>query len=223
MKKILIVEDESLVAMDLSAILTSSGYAVAGIASNFDDAIALEAQTKPDLVLMDIYLKDSKDGISVATQIKSHHDVPIIYITALNSEEDINRAIMTNPSAYLVKPFDIGALKAAIEIAFLNAHTEEQKGDIGLDHEFRFDSKLHQLYYRGGFVKLTKKESELLVLLMESANQVVSLYDIENHIWPEKDYNVNTLRALVSRLRAKLKYKFIETLPAIGYRIVLVD
>ncbi len=219
MKKILIVEDESLVALDISQSVVSLGYKPIGTASSYDAAVELADKSRPDLILMDICLKGEKDGIEAASTIKTKYDTPVIYITALNSEEDIQRAVSTNPSAYLIKPFDTKSLQVAIKIALNHSSNNSNlKGDIVLDDEFSYDSSTKQLILGGEFVSLTKKENDLLELFLDNLNGIVDLYLIENHIWPDKDANVNTLRALVSRLRLKLKYKFIETMPSVGYR-----
>jgi DNA-binding response OmpR family regulator len=221
MKKILIVEDESLVALDLSQSVESLGYHVVGIASNSQDAIELTCKEKVDLVLMDICIKGETDGIDTAKAIKIYDkNIQIIYLTALNSEEDIKRAVKTNPSAYIIKPISIQSLQAAMEIALISSQSE-LKGDVFLDDEFSYDSTSNELICNGVFIKLTKRERQLLSLFISSINHIVSLYDIENEIWPDKNFNVNTTRALISRLRAKLKYKIIETVPSLGYRITL--
>ncbi len=223
MKKILIVEDESLVALDLSQSVESLGYKVVGIVSNSKDAIELTCKEKVDLVLMDICIKGETDGIDTAKAIKIYDkNIQIIYSTALSGEEDIKRAVKTNPSAYIIKPVSIQSLQAAMEIALMSCDDEECiKGDISLDDEFSYDSDVEQLICNGKFVNLTKRERQLLNLFISCANNIVSLYDIENEIWPDKNFNVNTTRALISRLRAKLKYKIIETVPSLGYRVVL--
>ena len=223
MKQILIVEDESLVALDLSQSVESLGYKVVGIVSNSKDAIELTCKEKIDLVLMDICIKGETDGIDTAKAIKIYDkNIQIIYSTALSGEEDIKRAVKTNPSAYIIKPVSIQTLQAAMQIALMSCDDEDcMKGDIVLDEEFSYDSSSNELIYNGAFIKLTKRERQLLSLFVSSANNIVSLYDIENEIWPDKNFNVNTTRALISRLRAKLKYKIIETVPSLGYRVVL--
>jgi len=223
MKKILIVEDESLVALDLSQSVESLGYEVVGIVSNSKDAIELTCKEKVNLVLMDICIKGETDGIDTAKAIKIYDkNIQIIYSTALSGEEDIKRAVKTNPSAYIIKPVSIQSLQAAMEIALMSCDDEECiKGDIVLDDEFSYDSDTQQLICNGKFINLTKREKQLLNLFISCANNIVSLYDIENEIWPDKNFNVNTTRALISRLRAKLKYKIIETVPSLGYRVVL--
>ena len=223
MKNILIVEDESLVALDLAQSVESLGYKVAGIVSNSKDAIELTCKEKIDLILMDICIKGETDGIDTAKAIKIYDkNIQIIYSTALSGEEDIKRAVKTNPSAYIIKPISIQTLQAAMQIALMSCDDIDcLKGDIVLDEEFSYNSSSSELIYNGIFIKLTKRERQLLSLFVNSINNIVSLYDIENEIWPDKNFNINTTRALISRLRAKLKYKFIETIPSLGYRIVL--
>lgn len=224
MRQILIVEDESLVALDLAQSVESLGYKVIGIVSNSKDAIKLTCKEKIDLVLMDICIKGDTDGIDTAKAIKIYDkNIQIIYSTALSGEADIKRAVKTNPSAYMIKPVSIQTLQAAIEIAFTNyIDGELMQGDILLDSEFSYDTDSKQLINNGKFIHLTKRETQLLSLFIASANHIVSIYDIENEIWPEKNFNVNTTRALISRLRAKLKYKIIETIPSLGYRVTIL-
>ena len=223
MKHILIVEDESLVALDLSQSVESLGYKVVGIVSNSKDAIELTCKENVDLVLMDICIKGETDGIDTAKAIKIYDkNIQIIYSTALSGEEDIKRAVKTNPSAYIIKPISIQTLQAAMQIAFMSSDDENTlKGDIALDDEFSYDSSSNELICNGAFIKLTKRERQLLSLFIASVNNIVSIYDIENEIWPDKNFNINTTRALISRLRAKLKYKIIETVPSLGYRVIL--
>jgi DNA-binding response OmpR family regulator len=174
---------------------------------------------------MDICIKGETDGIDTAKAIKIYDkNIQIIYSTALSGEEDIKRAVKTNPSAYIIKPISIQTLQAAMQIAFMSSDDENTlKGDIALDDEFSYDSSSNELICNGAFIKLTKRERQLLSLFIASVNNIVSIYDIENEIWPDKNFNINTTRALISRLRAKLKYKIIETIPSLGYRIALTQ
>ena len=118
--KIMIVEDESIVALDLSMRLQKEGYEIAGIATNSNDAVALFTEQKPDLVLMDINIKGNKDGIETAKELKKVQEVPLIFLTAFSQNEYVNRAKAVNPSAYLVKPFNNDSLHTSIQIAIHN-------------------------------------------------------------------------------------------------------
>ena len=221
MNKILIVEDESLVVMDLTVSLRKIGYEVTGSASNYQDTLLSIKEKKPDLILMDICLNGEKDGIETVKQINQYHNIPIIYLTALDDTEVLEKALKTNPYAYLTKPFSLQSLKAAIEIALKKTESKMDLGDIIFDEEFSYNSRTKELICNDIHISLTKKERELLSLLVENKSKVVTFNEMENSIWPDKSPNDNTRRALVSRLRAKLKYKFIKTIPSLGYKIII--
>jgi len=221
---VLIVEDERIVSMEIESFLESIDYEVVGVASNSKDAYALAIEKKPHIILMDIKIKGNVDGIDTAVKILNEIDTTIIYLTAYCDEDTVQRAIITNPSAYLTKPFNKKELFASLKIAsFLYSKksyaNSSKKGDIVFDDEFSFDTKNEQLIYCNEFLHLTRREQELLNLLMKSKNSIVSINEMENEIWPDKMPNEGTRRALVSRLRSKMKYKFIETIPSLGYRI----
>lgn len=225
MKNVLIVEDESLVALEISGYIQELGYNVIGIASNFTKALDYVGKSAVDLILMDVYIKGSKDGIQTAQEIHKESDIPVIYISAFSDDETLDRAVQTNPVAYLVKPFNRKELQVAMKIA-LNRKKRKQEstkilyqGDVIFDEDFSFDTQNEELIYSEEIIHLTKQEQKLLKLLVEFKNSVVSIYEMENELWPDKASNENTRRALISRLRAKLNYKFIETIHAVGYKL----
>lgn len=218
-KNVLIVEDESIVALEIASYITELGYKVLGSVTSAKKALQLLDDINVDLILMDVYLKEEMDGISCVVEIKKQKDIPVIYISAFSDDETLSRAIETDPSAYLIKPFNRKELKAAMCIATKNSSSALNRGDTVFDDEFSFDTKETELIMLGEIIHLTKQERQLLLLLVTSKNRVISIYELENEIWPDKLSNENTRRALVSRLRSKLKYKFLETIHSIGYRI----
>jgi PAS domain S-box-containing protein len=124
--KILIVEDEPLIAMEIEDRLISMGYAVSGVVSSGEKAIKKIAQTSPDLVLMDIMLEGDMDGVEAASQIRALFDIPVIYLTAYADSKTLERARISEPFGYLIKPFQERELHAAIEMA-LYKHSMEKK------------------------------------------------------------------------------------------------
>lgn len=124
--KILVVEDESIVAMDIKHRLESMGYTVPGITSSGEEAVEKAAETNPDLVLMDIVLKGEIDGIEAAQQIKDSLDIPVVYLTAYSDDKTLKRAKITGPFGYIIKPFEDRELHSAIEVA-LYKHKMESK------------------------------------------------------------------------------------------------
>jgi CheY-like chemotaxis protein len=125
--RILIVEDESLVAADLRQRLTALGFTVAGVADTGRDAIRLAEERKPDLVLMDINLKGDMDGIAAADHIKSRLGIPVIYLTATSDRETVRRAQATEPWCFILKPFYERELEVNIEIGLFKARAEKEK------------------------------------------------------------------------------------------------
>lgn len=116
--RILVVEDEGVVAMNLKMTLMSEGFDVLPIAMSADSALILTAQYHPDIVLMDIKIKGDKDGIDTAILITDHYHIPIIYTTAHFDDATVERAQATEHAAYLVKPFSDTELFQAINSAF---------------------------------------------------------------------------------------------------------
>jgi len=116
--RILIVEDESLVARDIENMITSLGYEACGIANTGDEAAEKAARSRPDLVLMDVIIKGNLDGIAAAEKIWESFHIPVIYVTAYADEQTLKRAKATEPFGYILKPFDERELKVAIEMAF---------------------------------------------------------------------------------------------------------
>ena len=122
--RILIVEDEGLVAADLKEILNGMGYKVPATTDSGEGAIAFANELRPDLILMDINLSGAMDGITAGGEIRSRWGIPIIYVTAFATPEIIDRAKKTVPAGYIVKPFNERQIQTAIEIALYNATVE---------------------------------------------------------------------------------------------------
>lgn len=114
--KVLIVEDENMIAGEIEDILMRLGYEVTGIASSGEEAIGKVAETHPDIVLMDIVLKGNMDGVNSAEQIKAVFDIPVVYLTAYADENILQRAKITEPYGYILKPFEERELHTNIEI-----------------------------------------------------------------------------------------------------------
>jgi CheY-like chemotaxis protein len=113
--KILVAEDESVIAMDLRLTLFRLGYEVTSLVNNALAVIQKAEEDKPDIILMDIMLGGSLDGIEAAKIISHKHSTPIIYITALKDEQTMERAYLPDPYLYIMKPFVANDLKLAIE------------------------------------------------------------------------------------------------------------
>jgi PAS domain S-box-containing protein len=129
--KILVVDDEIIIARELEARLAALGYEVLEIASSGQEAVELAEWARPDLVLMDIVLKGDMDGIEAAAEIRARFGIPSIYLTAYADEVTLQRAQVTEPFGYIVKPFSERELRANIEMALYKHQAESRLKSVG--------------------------------------------------------------------------------------------
>jgi DNA-binding response OmpR family regulator len=130
-EKILVVEDETLVGLELKEGLERLGYVVPDVIESGEAVVQAVARYRPDLVLMDVRLRGSLDGIDAAYQAKAEFDLPIIYLTAYSDADTLRRAARTSPDGFLLKPFDERELAANVQIALARAKSgETQKREL---------------------------------------------------------------------------------------------
>jgi len=124
--KILIAEDETIIAIDIKTILLKLGYSVLGPVTSGEKVIETLKQEKSDLILMDISLSGKLDGIQTAELVTRTFDIPVVYLTALTDNETLDRARVTEPFGYLLKPFDERNLRSTIEMALYKHKVESE-------------------------------------------------------------------------------------------------
>ena len=129
-ERILIVEDDAIIAAHLKRLLTNLGYNVFGMVASGEEAIQKVNETPPDLILMDMHLAGNINGIETATQIGNRFDIPVIYLTAHSEDQLVQQAKSSEPHGYLVKPVQDRELYATIEIAFYKYQAEEEIREI---------------------------------------------------------------------------------------------
>jgi len=218
---ILIVEDEAIVALEIKRTILKMGFGVTDMVTNYDDAIKSIKEKLPNIVLLDIYLKNSKDGIETAHAIKEIASVPIIYLTAFCDDKTIERAVETNPIGYLVKPFKREDLKSTLQLAIYKIKNsksiESHLTPIG--EGYFYDLENHNLFFKEHPIKLSQKETLLLEILVEAKGEIVPFSTLEHHIWQGNLVSDSALRTLLYRLRGKLEYRLIETVPSFGFKL----
>lgn len=133
--KILVVEDELIIAEDIRIMLENLGYKVIGTVPGYSEAIELMDKNLPDVVLVDILLAGQKDGITLAETIREEYNLPFIFITSHSDTATVERAKSVHPDGYLVKPFEKKDLYTSIEIAFSNFFSKKEK-DVENENSF---------------------------------------------------------------------------------------
>ncbi|MFP4691152.1 MAG: response regulator [Bacteroidales bacterium] len=124
--KILVVEDESIVAKDIQSTLKKLGYEVSGVVSSGEKAIREVEENRPDLILMDIMLKGDQTGIEAAKHIKERFSIPVIFLTAYADDNTLNKAKITEPYGYIIKPFKERELQTTVEMALYKYEKDEE-------------------------------------------------------------------------------------------------
>jgi len=132
--KILIVEKERIIAIDIKNSLHRMGCEVMEILSSGEEVIRKVKEEKPDLILMEITLEGALDGIETAEIISSKYDIPVIYLTAYSDRETLQRAKITEPYGYLIRPFDSREIEIAIEMAFIKRGLSFEDNTNRLSH-----------------------------------------------------------------------------------------
>lgn len=195
--KIGIVEDELIIAEKIKKLLLGMGYEVCDPVSSYSEALQMIKEEKPDMLLLDINLNDTKDGIDLAEKVNELFQLPFIFLTANSDSATIERAKKVKPNAYLVKPFNKDELYAAIEIVFNNYKSsvavESQPQQITLK-DFIFIKENHR------FVKLQFNE----IIYIESCENYVVVHT--------KDKKSNIVRSTFTDFLEQLpSSKFIRT------------
>ncbi len=172
--KILIVEDENIVAKDLESILQDLGYKVIGIVSNAIDAITMTALHKPNLVLMDIMIKGKTSGIEAAKEIKSKYDIPVVFLTAYADDKTIDNAKDAFPYGYIIKPFKEKELETTIEMA-INKYDDDKnvKKERDLYHSLISQKSTNDSIFIRADYKLNKVKYEDIYFIEALKDYVV--------------------------------------------------
>jgi PAS domain S-box-containing protein len=145
--QIMIVEDERIIAEYIQSSLKTLGYNVGDIASSGEEAIEKAENLRPDLVLMDIKIRGKMDGIEVAGELRSKFDIPVVYLTAYSDAELLNRAKITEPLGYIIKPFGESELQTAIEIALYKNEMEKKLKESDKKFRMLFENASEGIMY----------------------------------------------------------------------------
>ncbi len=242
--RILIVEDDEVSALNLEISLRKNGYEVVATTDNMLSAINKIKVYTPDIVIIDIALQESADGIELANLIREKYHLPFIYLTSHSDDHIIEDASKTEPYGYILKPFDPNSLHATLQMALYKYnHEKQQEASISalkqeklnleklLYHNnhnqpnikfadgYCFDLNVCETFYNNKKIRLTKKENAFIKLLVAHIGLVVSFDQIIQYIWDEDNATQNSVRTLVWRIRNKLPTDIIKNVSGTGYYI----
>ena len=202
MLKILIVEDERMIAEDIKHTLVHFNYKVIGIISEGEDALKKLEKLSPDLVLMDIKLKGKLNGIEAGTIITNKYDIPIIFVTAYADDKTINQATSASPYGFILKPFNSKEIHAVIEMTIVKHKAKKILEESNAKFESMFERNPEpSVYVDNNFkiVDINSRFTEYFLYTKEEVNYKL----IDDMIVPEKskleakDLNVKTSQGYV--------------------------
>jgi len=215
--KILIVEDDVVVAMGIKSELQKIGYKRIDMANSHHTAMRKIQEDAPDLILLDISLKGKKTGIDIAYEEEVFDKIPIIYITGLEESQIEKEILPTRPKYYLIKPIRYKELRVAVSLLL-----SDKMKIVDIGYNFSYDFADGTLLGARGLVHLGKKERFLLERLIEQKGETVSTSILEAKVWGSKPpKSESSLRTLVGNLRKKLKPKMIVNDVGFGYKLPL--
>lgn len=165
--RILVVEDELIIAEDIKTKLGELGYNVIGVATTFDEAVNLLEKDKPDIAMLDIMLRGEKDGIDLAEILKKEYKIPFIFLTSYADKATVERARQVMPDGYLIKPFTDKDLFAAIEIVIFKKTRAQNKN--GGNHDEYANTVLKDcIFIKKDYLLIKIKFDELLWIKADS-------------------------------------------------------
>lgn len=183
-------------------------------ASNFDTALSLYKSITPDLLIIDIELKMSKNGFEIANEIrKIDIDTPIIFLTAYSESTHVLKAINNNINGYIVKPLNLPKL---IEVTEKCVFTKKDFNLIKISEELTYNFNTYELTRNNKIVSLGKKENALLLFLLKNKNNTLRKEEIEHEIWNESFISNSAVKNLIGVLRKKIGKDKITNISGLG-------
>jgi len=224
MLNIVIVEDELIAAEYLKEILIQNGFNVLDIIDNGKDAIKEIPTLQPDIVLMDIMLKDNISGSEVSLHLKQY--VPktaIIFLTAYADSEMVDYAIKSNSYGYLMKPYNENEIVNTLRVvaARIKEHskqTVDTTEKLTITNELSFDTVSLKLFQNGIEIKLGKNALAFIHILCRNINSSVSNEQISMYVWGEIKNDI-TIRTQIHRIKEKIGESIIHNVNGVGYMI----
>ena len=220
---IVIVEDEVITQRYLQDIFKQFDVNVTGCFDNGLETIEALKEIKCDLLLLDINIKGAMDGIQLARHILREKILPIIFITAHNDDDTLEEILELAPYGFIGKPFSSKDILVTVQIAYkrylthseadsIKSKTDIDLSDVTINKKYKYSQKLCKLYDEQGVIKLNKKQTKLLGILVENINHIVHYDILVSRIWGDDDIADSALRTLIYSIR-----KLLPDLPIISH------
>ena len=217
--KVLIIEDESIVALHIKKTIKMLGHQVVKLVKNNVDALNIAKGIKVDLVVSDINIQGDVDGIECCRILQSKYNTPVIFVTAYRDIETLKKASSVDFVGYLVKPFREDELETMINLAIVKCELLIQRDRLVICDRYSYCYKIDNLLFDNKPIELTKKENKFLLSLLEANGSVVSYNTLEHNIWDGEPVGESTRRQLVHRFKQKAPNFPLTLVKGVGYKL----
>lgn len=216
--KILIVDDEMIVAADISTRYTNMGYEIIGIYTSTEDALRTIDLHRPDIILIDAHVKGTIDGISAALIIFENHRIPVIFLTSNPDEEIFKRAIATRPYAFITKPYTNEDLRQGVELTLERVQAEKDHNSEDTDHHLAIMDDRLFIHHKHKLVKVAYED----ILFVEANRNYCTIQT------PETKYlltiPLGTIESILPRNQfVRVHRSFVANLPLVEEISELVE
>jgi DNA-binding response OmpR family regulator len=226
--RILIVEDEIIPAHYLKKILMTEGYDTLPIVDKGKNAIMVAKREKPDIILMDVMLKDNISGCDAALAISQENPkILIVFLTAFSDQEMIDFAVKSKAFGYLLKPYREKEILATLQLAkaqlsndLIPILSKKENTKLELIDGYSYDKSTETLFFKAQEVPCGPKALQLITLLCKQRNSTVKIEDILETLWDTVKPQ-QTLRSLIHRIREQTSPNLIVNINKLGYKIGL--
>ncbi len=215
----LIVEDESITSRFICEIIEDQGHEVVGSAKSALEARKFLAEQHIDIIMMDINIQGSEDGIQLAQSL-ADNNVAIVYISAYSDPQTLQEAAGTIPYGFLVKPFREADLIAVLHIVVSRVKKElsdRKKQTKDTFSECWLDIEFNRLHWYSQIIELSKNETTALNLFWTKPDLPITMEELRQAVWGDKNIGDSTIRELINRIRNKVETLCIENIYGTGY------
>ncbi|SFP03098.1 response regulator transcription factor [Hydrogenimonas thermophila] len=187
------------------------------IAKNYEEALEIYAKNSPDIILVDIELKNSLNGMAIVKKIREDDvGTPIVFLTSYSDNKYLMEAINLQIDGYIIKPLDIVNFQQSMLKCLKKIRSQQI---VTLDSKLYYDFDSLELFEENIKVKLGKKENLLLQLFLKNRNKIISRNDLEFHIWNDNYISDSAIKNLIGSLRRKIGKEKIINISKIGWKI----
>lgn len=217
--RVLIIEDDSIVAMHIKETVQGHGHEVVGVVKSAKSALSVAKESAVDIVISDINIEGEMDGISCCKVLQNSYDVSVILVSAYNDMTTLQNASSLDFTGYLIKPFREDELLTLLDLIALREKGKEHPQRKRIDEVFSYCPKHQTFYQYDQVVELTLKEKTFLETLMRANGAIVSYEHFMDTIWDGEEVSDVARRQLVFRLRQKLPGFPLKLIKGIGYKL----